>query len=219
MEAMECWGEGQWCVVYIYWGKREREKYAGSVVENVERGFEEREREHFMRGRRRAREKKGEGMMRDDEKGFDDVFSRDPEGFTCGKIMFLGPPGFNRNEVLSCLERIFIRVFDTLKPSGLNKCLASRQGTEEEEERRRKRARGEGESAEERRERKRREIRKNKVFECVHVFRKIWRLWRDGGGGEGMGVGVGGGRNGRGTPLLGYVRDACFFSMTCAYSV
>ena len=47
-----------------------------------------------------------------------------------------------------------MRVFDTLKPSGLNKVLPSRQGTEEEEERRRKRARGEGESVEDRRERK-----------------------------------------------------------------
>lgn len=63
-------------------------------------------------------------------------------------------------------------VFDTLKPSGLNKVLPSRQGTEEEEERRRKRARGEEESEEERRERKKRK----KKERCMYDFQKYPNL-------------------------------------------
>lgn len=136
--------------------QRIRVKYSWTVSKWETYTFECRESQHIWdgRGRAKAREKKGEGKMSFDEEKFDDFFSRDPSGFTCGKIVFFAPPLFNRNEVLSCLERIFVYVFDTLKPSGLNKVLPSRQGTEEEEERRRKRARGEGESVEDRRERK-----------------------------------------------------------------
>lgn len=98
--GLECWREeGRWCVVYVYWGKRESGKYSGSMVENVETGytFEERERAHIRDGRARAkaREKKGEGKMSFDEEKFDDFFSRDPSGFTCGKIVFYALPLFN----------------------------------------------------------------------------------------------------------------------------